>query len=155
MNETRTSVNFEGGIGETVRLDAINVHAQRCRGTLGVPGTHTNAIVYKLECTLCGFVYGANSGDVHERKCPNCQGGKAGIRFWLIAKRVPSGETGVNGNSRESRVELVASESGADWFERTSGSMEDVPDSNYQEFLECARKARQEMNRQPDDAGVL
>jgi hypothetical protein len=104
-----------------------------------------------MECTLCGFVYGANSGDVFERKCPNCQGGAPGIRFWLIARKVPVGAAGANGPTTETRVEYDTVETGADWYERTSGSMKDIPEADYQEFLEHCRMAREEMNQPPDD----
>jgi hypothetical protein len=143
MNETQTGVQFVGGDGQSVQIDAVNDHGQRCRGTLGIPGTHKNAVVYKLECTLCGFVYGSNSGDVHERRCPNCQDGAPGIRFWLIARKVPAGAPGANGGLKETRVERVAVETGADWIERHAGSMKDVPDAVYEEFLEYCRQARE------------
>lgn len=37
--------------------------------------------VYLLACKRCGFLYGANGSDIHDRKCPQCQGGKAGERY--------------------------------------------------------------------------
>src|SRR3990172_5441402 len=45
----------------------------------GHPGTDHNQFVYELRCKHCGQVYGANGSDIHERKCPNCQGGRPGI----------------------------------------------------------------------------
>lgn len=38
--------------------------------------SHSFATVWVLECTHCNNVYGANSCDVHLRKCPSCQGGQ-------------------------------------------------------------------------------
>jgi hypothetical protein len=145
MNETQPSVRFEGGLGESVRLDSVNGHGQRCLGTLGVPGTHKNAVVYKLECNLCGFVYGANSGDVHERKCPNCQGGAPGLRFWLIARKVP---VDANGGPQQTRVEYDIEETAADWIERISGSFKDDP--GFEEMVRLGREFRQ-ADRPHDD----
>ena len=42
-------------------------------------GTHFNAKVWILKCGQCGHVYGCNSGDAWERKCPSCQGGESGL----------------------------------------------------------------------------
>jgi hypothetical protein len=42
-------------------------------------GTDHGQYVYVINCTECGNVYGANGSDIHLRKCPNCQGGNAGI----------------------------------------------------------------------------
>ncbi len=115
MNDTQTAIDFRSGEGPSVQLGAVNRNGQRCLGTLFVPGTDKNAYVYKLECTLCGLSYGANSGDVFQRKCPNCQGGAPGIRYWLIARKV-SAANGVSGE----QVEYDTTENAADWLERTS-----------------------------------
>jgi rubredoxin len=144
--------SFQSGKGPTVEIGYTNPNDQRCCGTLGVPETDINAFAYKLECNLCGFVYGANSGDVHERKCPNCQGGKPGVRFWLVPRRAPAVTAETNGGAGEACVELVAVETGADWLERHSGSMKDVPDLVYREFLEHCRQAREEGDRTLEDA---
>ena len=40
--------------------------------------TRDNQRVWEIECQHCKFRYGANGCDLHERKCPNCQGGKPG-----------------------------------------------------------------------------
>jgi Zn finger protein HypA/HybF involved in hydrogenase expression len=47
----------------------------------GQPGTDFAQYVYELRCKHCGHVYGANESDIHERKCPACQGGRPGIPF--------------------------------------------------------------------------
>jgi hypothetical protein len=151
MKTSRRGARFRDGEGSTVKKGKLNKNSQRCCGTLDVPGTDKNALAYKMECTLCGFVYGANGGDVFERKCPNCQGGAPGIRFWLIARKVPADGDGANGTTKGTRVEYDTVETGADWLERHSGSMKDVPDSVYDGFLEYSRLAREEMNRLPVD----
>lgn len=45
----------------------------------GKPGTDANSYVWVLCCGNCGNIYGANSTDAWERKCPKCQEGKPGL----------------------------------------------------------------------------
>jgi hypothetical protein len=142
---------FRDGDAPALKKGKVNPNRQRCRGTLGVPGEDGKSLVYKMECGLCGFAYGAEGGDVPDRRCPNCQGGPPGARFWLIARKVPADAAGANGE-KETRVEYDTVETAADWLERTSGSMKDIPDSVYEEFLEYCRAAREEENRPPGDA---
>ncbi|NPU83780.1 MAG: hypothetical protein HPY65_04765 [Syntrophaceae bacterium] len=73
---------FHSGEGETVQIGYVNDNCQKCHGTLFVEGNDKYANVYRLECLHCGYVYGANSGDVWERRCPICQNGAAGIDYW-------------------------------------------------------------------------
>lgn len=73
---------FRSGEGKTTAIGFVNDNHQRCHGTLGVKGTDHMQLAYRLECLLCGFVYGANGSDIHERKCPSCQAGAKGIRYW-------------------------------------------------------------------------
>ncbi|MDB6063855.1 MAG: putative restriction endonuclease [Pedosphaera sp.] len=47
----------------------------------GQPGTDHNSKVWILKCLACGHVYGCNSTDAWERKCPHCGGGKAGLEL--------------------------------------------------------------------------
>jgi hypothetical protein len=140
-------VRFRDGDGPTVKKGKVNKNRQRCCGTLDVPGSDENALAYKMECRLCGFVYGANGGDVFERKCPNCQDGEPGIRFWLIARRVAVDRG--NGSSAETRLEYDTVETAADWFEKHSGSMKGLPGA--EEFMEECRRFR-EADRWADDA---
>ena len=44
-------------------------------------GTDYNQYAYKVCCIHCEHIYGANGSDMHERKCPECQGGEPGIPF--------------------------------------------------------------------------
>lgn len=44
-------------------------------------GTDFNARVWVLKCLNCGAVYGCNSTDAWERKCPNCQSGRPGLNI--------------------------------------------------------------------------
>ena len=50
------------------------------------PGTDHMQYVWVLVCArrseggdICGYRYGANGSDFHHRKCPQCQGGAAGL----------------------------------------------------------------------------
>ena len=72
---------FRSGDGPTVQIGFTNGNDQKCRGHRGLPGNLTGALAYKIECLLCGHVYGANGPDVHERLCPNCQDGADGIDY--------------------------------------------------------------------------
>jgi putative restriction endonuclease len=44
-----------------------------------VRGTDHNARVWVLKCRRCSNIYGSNSTDAWERKCPDCQHGKEGF----------------------------------------------------------------------------
>ncbi len=65
----------------------LNPNGQQCYGHCGVAGTDHGQYAYKTECTCCGYVYGTNGTDMHERKCPECQKGAPGIRFWRIIEK--------------------------------------------------------------------
>lgn len=73
---------FRSGSGETTEIGYVNGNDQQCHGTLGTKGTDHLQLAYRMECLRCGFVYGANGSDIHERKCPKCQHGAEGIRYW-------------------------------------------------------------------------
>ncbi len=47
----------------------------------GLSGTDHLQRIYVLRCSKCDQEYGANGSDIHERKCPNCQGGRPGLPF--------------------------------------------------------------------------
>ncbi len=70
------------GEGPSVQIGQVNRNDQRCCGHRGVPGTDHAQFAYKVECLRCGYVYGANGSDMHERRCPMCQDGAPGIQFW-------------------------------------------------------------------------
>jgi hypothetical protein len=78
--------SWESGGGEWVQIGRVNRNDQRCCGHRGVPGTDHGQLSYKVECLRCGFVYGANGSDMHERLCPECQDGATGIRYWGVAE---------------------------------------------------------------------
>jgi rubredoxin len=74
---------LESGDGESTQIGYANVNSQLCHGTLRVPGSDHMQYAYRLECSHCGYVYGANGADIAERRCPECQQGRPGIRYWL------------------------------------------------------------------------
>lgn len=91
MREKDSDWTWASGSGYSVKIGYVNPHGQHCCGHCGIPGTDHEQYAYKVECTKCGFVYGANGSDLHERRCPECQGGTPGIRYWKDP-RVPKGK---------------------------------------------------------------
>jgi NAD-dependent SIR2 family protein deacetylase len=75
-------IRFRKGTGPTTKIGYMNKNHQMCYGTLGVRGTDHLQYAFQVECQLCGFVYGANGTDIADRLCPECQGGRPGIRYW-------------------------------------------------------------------------
>ncbi|MBZ0111816.1 MAG: hypothetical protein K8J08_05105, partial [Thermoanaerobaculia bacterium] len=75
------SSELRTGRTETTRSGYINRNQQRCLGTHGQPGNHPNQIAYKMECLVCGHIYGANGADVFLRRCPHHDSGALGINF--------------------------------------------------------------------------
>jgi rubredoxin len=57
----------------------INRNGQVTVRDTGMPGTDHMQHVHQLACSKCGHVYGANGSDIHDRKCPMCQGGAADL----------------------------------------------------------------------------
>ncbi len=86
MNEINTQIEWQDGSGETVGIGYFNLNGQQCCGHCGVAGNDHGQYAYKTECTICGYVYGTNGSDMHERRCPECQKGAPGIRYWQITK---------------------------------------------------------------------
>lgn len=80
-------IEWQEGKGESVEIGYLNANGQQCCGHCGVPGTDHGQYAYKTECTYCGYVYGTNGTDMHERKCPECQKGAPGIRYWRIIEK--------------------------------------------------------------------
>lgn len=76
------SDKFRSGDGDTTMVGYTNENNQKCHETQGVPGTDHLQFAYRLECLNGGYVYGGNGSDIAERKCPECQGGQPGIRYW-------------------------------------------------------------------------
>lgn len=72
---------FKSGGTETTRIGYINRNEQKCTGHRGVAGNGPGQLAYRMECLVCGHIYGANGADVFQRRCPKCQGGRDGIPF--------------------------------------------------------------------------
>lgn len=75
-------IQWRDGKGESVKIGYVNRNGQKCCGHCGVAGTDHEQYAYKSECTLRGYVYGANGSDMHLRLCPECQNGAPGIKYW-------------------------------------------------------------------------
>jgi len=57
----------------------VHPNGQEVISATGKRGTDHFQYVYVLRCRECGHEYGANGSDIHERKCPECQGGAKGL----------------------------------------------------------------------------
>ena len=64
---------FRDGSGLTVKKGYENRNRQKCHGHRGRPGIAIAQNAYKMECLVCGYIYGANGFDVHRRQCPRCR----------------------------------------------------------------------------------
>ncbi len=65
--ETTTAVGYRNPDGQAV--------VRRTE----LPGTRLYQRIVALQCEHCGHEYGADGCDVHNRRCPNCQGGPPGL----------------------------------------------------------------------------
>jgi len=65
----------------TTRPGFVNKNKQVVVRATDLPGTDHLQKIYVLRCERCRHEYGANGSDIHERKCPKCQGGKPGLPF--------------------------------------------------------------------------
>lgn len=72
---------WQDGNGVSVKIGEINHRGQLCCGTRQKEGTDHKQYAYKVCCTHCEHIYGANGSDMYERKCPKCQEGEPGIPF--------------------------------------------------------------------------
>ncbi len=64
----------------TTTLGYTNRNRQRVIRATDLAGTDHLQKIYVLRCEDCGTEYGANGSDIFQRLCPNCQGGKPGLR---------------------------------------------------------------------------
>jgi len=67
--------------GPTTRTGYINHNQQHVVRPTGAPGNDHLQYIYVLRCGHCGCEYGANGSDIHERRCPTCQGGARGLEY--------------------------------------------------------------------------
>ena len=66
--------------GKTVQIGYTNRNRQTVIEATGLPGTDHGQSVYVLRCGECGNEYGSNGSDNHQRRCPNCQGGRPDLK---------------------------------------------------------------------------
>jgi len=57
----------------------INANRQELLRRTEVRGTDANSWGWIVKCRNCGHIYGCNSTDFWERKCPTCQKGRPGL----------------------------------------------------------------------------
>lgn len=65
----------------TTEIGYVNPNGRVTIRDTGLPGTDKYQRIYQLACSICGYNYGANGADIHERKCPKCQGGSLGLKI--------------------------------------------------------------------------
>ena len=78
-------LNTKGSKG-TTQIGFVNRNGQVVIRDTKKRGTDFGATVIQVGCSVCGHVYGANSTDVFERKCPKHpktkrERGKPGLEF--------------------------------------------------------------------------
>ncbi|TFI56451.1 hypothetical protein E2493_20150 [Sphingomonas parva] len=59
----------------------VNRNRQEVLRATGQPGNDHNQTIYVLRCGECGHEYGANGSDIFQRRCPEHDGGAAGLAF--------------------------------------------------------------------------
>jgi plasmid stabilization system protein ParE len=57
----------------------VNHNGQEVMRAVNVLGTEHSQRVYELRCRTCEHRYGSHGSDNFDRKCPDCQGGAAGL----------------------------------------------------------------------------
>jgi hypothetical protein len=58
-----------------------NQNGQIVLQATSLSGTDHLQRIYELRCRHCNATYGANGSDIHQRKCPKCQGGQPGLEL--------------------------------------------------------------------------
>ena len=85
VSERKTIGSYRpGGLmsaAPTTQTGYVNRNAQVTIRNTQEPGTDRFQYIYQLACSKCGFNYGANGSDIHERLCPRCQGGNSGLSY--------------------------------------------------------------------------
>ncbi|MEI6894247.1 MAG: DUF1353 domain-containing protein [Colwellia sp.] len=81
LSQENSKTPFKSGSTKTTQIGYENLNKQKVHGTRKVKGNDHNQFSYKIECLHCGEIYGANGTDIHRRKCPECQKGKAGLEY--------------------------------------------------------------------------
>jgi hypothetical protein len=69
------------GSGYSTAVGFVNKNGQVVIRKTDLDGNDHRAKVYQLGCSICGHVYGANSGDIWLRKCPKHDQGAPGLAY--------------------------------------------------------------------------
>ncbi len=81
----QVSVTSSSGPRGTTVPGFVNANGQITIRDTGLAGTDHLQRVYQVACSHCGCIYGANGSDLHDRKCPACQSGSAGLPLGMKA----------------------------------------------------------------------
>ncbi|WP_210256051.1 hypothetical protein [Chelativorans sp. Marseille-P2723] len=65
---------------KTTEPGHVNRNKQEVIARTDLPGSDHNQVVYLLRCQNCDTRHGANGSDIFQRRCPNCGGGRPGLR---------------------------------------------------------------------------
>jgi hypothetical protein len=69
------------GASAVAEENDVNRNGQRLLREATFKGTDHQQYIWALQCERngCGYVYGANGTDFHQRRCPKCDNGMPGI----------------------------------------------------------------------------
>jgi len=65
----------------TTKIGFVSRRGQVVVRATGLPGTDHGQKIYQVGCSKCGHNYGCNGSDIHDHKCPKCQGGHEGLAY--------------------------------------------------------------------------
>jgi hypothetical protein len=65
----------------TTKIGFVSRRGQVVVRPTGIAGTDHGQKVYQVACSKCGHNYGSNGSDIHDHKCPKCQGGHEGLAY--------------------------------------------------------------------------
>lgn len=60
----------------TTKKGFVNDNSQENLGRTDEMGTDHMQYYYHMKCHKCNHEYKANGTDIHQRRCPKCQGGR-------------------------------------------------------------------------------
>jgi hypothetical protein len=85
MNDTDMHIQWQDGSDESVEIGYLNPHDQQCCGHCGVSGTVTTGSMHiRPNVPSVAMCTEQMDPNMYERRCPKCQEGAAGIKYWKI-----------------------------------------------------------------------
>ena len=94
----------------TTDIGSVNRNRQEVVRRTDLAGNDHLQKVYVLRCRDCEFNYGANGSDIYLRRCPNCQGGAAGLPYDLAQSSVSRRQAYAERQPAGNRLEYSAGE---------------------------------------------